>query len=135
MLRVIFTQYFYGHIDFLHILARFVQYFPVFMLFCSFCEISCSKIRKITQISKIIVFVSKIKVLVLFFALPLQAKTYNKRFCGHNMSGETLAKTKGMPMYVLGVQDKHRPVERLLRPKRLTFFLSRYRNGKIKAFK
>ena len=124
-MRVIFTQCFYGHIDFLHILLYFVQYFPMLVLFCSFCELNCSKIRKITQISKIIVLISKIKVFVLFFALPLQAKTYNKRFCGKNETSAFLAKTEGMPMYVLGVQETHRPVERLLRPKRLTFFLSR----------
>ncbi len=63
-----------GHIDFLHILARFVQYFPVLVLFCSFCEINYSKIREITQISKIIVFVSKIKVFMSFFILLLQTK-------------------------------------------------------------
>lgn len=80
ILRVIFTHCFYGHIVFLHILPYFVQYFPVLILFCSFCEINYSETRKITQISKIIVLISKIKVFVLFFLLPLQTKTNGNTF-------------------------------------------------------
>jgi hypothetical protein len=67
---------------------------------------------------------------MLFFALPLQAKTYNKRFCGKNETSVFLAKTKGMPMHVFRGARQAQASRKAIKAEKVNLFLSRYRNGK-----